>query len=796
MSAISTILTRLANTVALIRSAIYAIDVRDDIADAIEKCGEAIEQCYSDVSNPTLQTEALEAALQEKIDQGEMAALTIGDRTITAVKLANGVIPAADATLTTSGGYADAAETGRQIGNIKADLDAQVADINESLGVIIGGGTEQREIQFVYGSYINDGNAAEIGETVDLANLTVWYSLKHAIVECQEGDEFLIDMAGATNARAWAFLTSNNVLLSRSNENETVTGKITAPQNAGKVIIQGIYRQTPRDTSTDEGTAYKLIQGAGKVVRFDVAQDKTEEEKARARANIGIDSLEGTYISYDYEQGLTDEQQIQAQKNIGLIDAIIDQIGTYNWAKNYITTNGDPVDFIPASDPTYPWRHTIIDCVEGDTFLVNVVGGSRGRAWAFVDSNNNRLTVADEVVTVTDKKLTAPIGAVKFVVNDMNGRGYVYKIGNGLSDWVDNAYISVMTQTNAVNITPVSNNQWRYQRKRCAEGDRFIVNLSGGNVPRGWAFTDSSNKRLTFATQLLTAKNVLIVAPKGTAWLIINDNKSDGLCYKITDNIAAKMYDLTAKMYDLTIAKSNFAENITVEYCRDDTTGTSYFVTRIFQTKLDGTKQYPFTRFPTNDAQYTAKDLKQVEGWDIIINAGWYALQIENGVAISCTPESKPTRLGLTINKNGQLGYLSSWTAEDADTIINSGVISATSMFFPLVVDYEAFKYPDDATFYTPAQRQIIGQYGNGDYAIITCEGRNFNNSRGWTVPEAQNMCLKLGLKFAFNLDGGGSTQTVIGKKQLTQIYDSPNGRLLHGFIVFNGSDHFYIPDP
>lgn len=111
MSAISTILARL-------RAAIWAIDVRDDIANAIE-------QCYSDVSNPTLKTEALEAALQNKIDQGEMAALTIGDHTITAAKLANGVIPAADATLTETGKPADAAETGRQFGLIKADLDAQ-----------------------------------------------------------------------------------------------------------------------------------------------------------------------------------------------------------------------------------------------------------------------------------------------------------------------------------------------------------------------------------------------------------------------------------------------------------------------------------------------------------------------------------------------------------------------------------------------------------------------------------------------------------------------------------------------
>ena len=81
MSAISTILARL-------RAAIWAIDVRDDIANAIE-------QCYSDVSNPTLRTEALEAALQTKIDEGKMAALTIGDGTLTGAKFADGTIPKA-----------------------------------------------------------------------------------------------------------------------------------------------------------------------------------------------------------------------------------------------------------------------------------------------------------------------------------------------------------------------------------------------------------------------------------------------------------------------------------------------------------------------------------------------------------------------------------------------------------------------------------------------------------------------------------------------------------------------------
>ena len=113
-------MSAISNFLSFLRSAIYAIDVRDGIADAIE-------QCYNDVNNPTLKTEALEAALQTKIDEGEMAALTIGDHTITAAKLAQGVI---DNTLATSGAAADAAETGRQFGLIKADLENVTDDLS------------------------------------------------------------------------------------------------------------------------------------------------------------------------------------------------------------------------------------------------------------------------------------------------------------------------------------------------------------------------------------------------------------------------------------------------------------------------------------------------------------------------------------------------------------------------------------------------------------------------------------------------------------------------------------------
>lgn len=66
----------------------WARNVRQAIHDAIS-------QCYNDVNAPALQTEAMEAAVQAKIDAGEMAALTIADGTITGAKLADGTIPTA-----------------------------------------------------------------------------------------------------------------------------------------------------------------------------------------------------------------------------------------------------------------------------------------------------------------------------------------------------------------------------------------------------------------------------------------------------------------------------------------------------------------------------------------------------------------------------------------------------------------------------------------------------------------------------------------------------------------------------
>ena len=245
-----------------------------------------------------------------------------------------------------------------------------------------------------------------------------------------------------------------------------------------------------------------------------------------------------------------------------------------------------------------------------------------------------------------------------------------------------------------------------------------------------------------------------------------------------------------------------FLDNIDVDYAYDTSSGANYTVIRVYKTKLDGTKQYPFVVVPnTSKNTYSALDLMNAfadtNGYLLAINSGLGTstinidgIAVQNGIIIKNSPaEYHVGAMPLTIDSNGDLYYADA--NADANDLIANGVVSALCGFCPIIVDFKPVEPPtvSNVTHFTQnAQRQIIGQFGNGDYAIITCEGRNYNNSDGWTIAEAQTVCEKLGLKFAYNLDGGGSTQTVIGKKQINTIYENETGRKLPSFIVFNGT--------
>lgn len=245
-----------------------------------------------------------------------------------------------------------------------------------------------------------------------------------------------------------------------------------------------------------------------------------------------------------------------------------------------------------------------------------------------------------------------------------------------------------------------------------------------------------------------------------------------------------------------------FLSGCSFDYQYDETSDTFFAITRVCKKRPDGVVQYPFVRQPTTSNTVSAYDLAVNEGWHLVMNAGvGQGIIIQNGISVTdASPEVHEGALALTIDSNGDLGYLNyTDTAGKAQSIIANGIVSAVCGFFPLIDNYEKCTIPDVAGIDVPtwknAQRQIVGQYENGDYCIITGEGRNFASSVGFSIERAQDICKQLGLRFAYNCDGGGSTQTVLGTKNINHVYESPTGRKVKSYIVFNGSSQYAIPN-
>lgn len=261
------------------------------------------------------------------------------------------------------------------------------------------------------------------------------------------------------------------------------------------------------------------------------------------------------------------------------------------------------------------------------------------------------------------------------------------------------------------------------------------------------------------------------------------------------------LYDYLGRGYN---NRGNFYDNMQTHFLYDESTSTAYYLTRIFKKRIDGSLQYPFIRVNRT----TPQELAQSEGWLLVANGGLgiseqqpiEGIAIENGVIINNSPAT--VRVGavpITIDQNGDFGKAS--PTATAQQVLAQGIKFAICGFCPIIENYQDSEIPSVETithFTEPAQRQIWGQFGNGDYAVLTCDGRSFNNSVGWTLAEAQTICKKHDIKFAFNMDGGGSTATVIGNKRVNPLYDSGGTveRTIPSFLVFNGTDNYFIPTP
>lgn len=132
----------------------------------------------------------------------------------------NAVAIETDDTLSIADMAADAKATGDEITDLKSNVD-------QSLDAYL--------IEWTENAYIKTNVSA--GTTVSLTPSTL-SGYRCAVVDCVPGDKFTINAVGKSTPRAWAFLDSNNALLSVSATMTTCTDYLlTAPSNAAKLVL-------------------------------------------------------------------------------------------------------------------------------------------------------------------------------------------------------------------------------------------------------------------------------------------------------------------------------------------------------------------------------------------------------------------------------------------------------------------------------------------------------------------------------------------------------------------------------
>lgn len=128
----------------------------------------------------------------------------------------------------------------------------------------------------------------------------------------------------------------------------------------------------------------------------------------------------------------------------------------------------------------------------------------------------------------------------------------------------------------------------------------------------------------------------------------------------------------------------------------------------------------------------------------------------------------------LAINKNtgmlesGKLSnYETDYLAERYDNLITA--------FVPIILNGHSVSediLTDCPNYSVKHPRQIICQKEDGEILLLTSDGR-IEGQEGWTLLEAQDICLQYDVMFAYNLDGGGSAQTVYNNMLISTPIDN-----------------------
>lgn len=266
----------------------------------------------------------------------------------------------------------------------------------------------------------------------------------------------------------------------------------------------------------------------------------------------------------------------------------------------------------------------------------------------------------------------------------------------------------------------------------------------------------------------------------------------------IEDDIAA------IKSGNVMYFEHQYNNEVTIQHKRSKVYGTTYWMFIINDKKFDGSTIKP---------RIVGTDASNPLGGSGVTNVSSFAvkdnyLHVVNG-GIFCTQNYANGKVneadGITIIDGNILrstgveqfaveqyvlgidanGHFKTYRNETAENILADGCIHAVTAFVPLVENGEAVNNSVLSVcphYNVKHPRQVIGRLKDGKYFTFACDGRT-DGEAGMTLAEViDTITADLPVEFAFNLDGGGSTQSVVGKKLVNRILDN---RAIPNVIVF-----------
>ena len=242
----------------------------------------------------------------------------------------------------------------------------------------------------------------------------------------------------------------------------------------------------------------------------------------------------------------------------------------------------------------------------------------------------------------------------------------------------------------------------------------------------------------------------------------------------------------------------SYENDVTIVHKRSVSCGTSYWTFIVNNVRFDGTSIKPSVVGTDESNPLGGAGIKNVTGFVAggeylhVINGGIYLAESNEADGITIidgnilrgegVEQFAVEQYVLGIDANGNFKTYRNVSAAD---ILADGCMHAVTGFVPLIENGEVV--PDSTLSICPHYnvqhpRQIIGRLADGKYFTFACDGRA-DGEKGMTLEKCiDTIMADLDVEFAYNLDGGGSAQSAVGKKLVNRILDN---RKIPNVIVF-----------